>query len=190
MIDRINDFFILKIITYLGTYKKSEETQQKIKYILSVILGEIEKFILLLMIFILCGRGMEYLVVMTTIGSIRSFLGGGHRKTTEGCIAFSFTIIAIVLTISNYCNMIGRLKEGVYLIIIILLIKRAPVITNGGINYTYKKRIEFKFKGMTVLMILSRIIDNVPKEWGDLMVASLLVQGIEVGIESIKKKVR
>lgn len=188
MIEKINNILVYKITTYLNVYEKSENSQQKITYFLKVMVDEIEKLIVLLIIFSLLGFLKEYLIVMTTIGSIRSFLGGGHRKTSEGCLLFSFTIIALILVLSKGTYIAYKHMEGIYLLIIILLVKKAPVLTHRSINYTNKKRLEFKFKGMMVLMILSRIIEMISKETANLMLTALLVQGIEVGIECIKKE--
>ncbi len=190
VIDKVNNCIIKKIKLYLEVAEKGEESEQRITYILQVIINEVEKFVLLLTVFTILGYATEYMVIMMTIGAIRGYLGGGHRKTTEGCIIFSFAIVLIILIFARCSYLPLMLMEFIYITIVVMLIKKAPVLTNKSINYSQKKRQEFKLKGMVVLLIISRVIEAVPKEWANIMLSALMIQVVEVGIECILNRKR
>jgi len=189
VIERFNDYVVKKIIVYLETdVQRGEEAKQKVEYSLKVVLDEVEKLLILIMVFNALGKAKEFVVAIITIASIRSFLGGSHRKTTIGCICFSFAAIYIILAIAEKSNIVLIFEEIIYLLIMLLILTLAPITSNKGINYKYIKKLEFRLKAVSILLILSRVVVYIPEWSAKIILSALLVQGVEAGSVYIMRK--
>jgi len=188
-IDKVNDLLINRIMVHLEVSKRGNESVQKISYTLQVIINEVEKFFVLLLLFFLLGYIKEFLVIMITIGSLRRFIGGSHRKTSEGCLIFSFTVIFTIIIVSKYSLMAMKLEEYIYCMLSIVILKLAPIVCQiKGVKYTNNKKLQFKLKAMTILLVISRIVQMISQKYANIMLASLMIQIIEAIIVSIDNK--
>ncbi|WP_297420302.1 accessory gene regulator B family protein [Clostridium sp.] len=69
----------------------------KIQYTLEVILGDLTKFIILFLIFLLLKELPLFLLSFIILNSTRPLFGGVHCKTYYGCLIFSLLYFIIVL---------------------------------------------------------------------------------------------
>ena len=86
------DKVVGKILDILGTKKYGEMTVTKVTYALQVLIGEMEKVILLCIFFLLMGNLVDFIIAFSTLTLLRPFTGGMHRTTMLGC--FLHTICA------------------------------------------------------------------------------------------------
>ena len=98
----LNDIISKKYVMYAEQYGKySYEQCERMRYALKVMLNEIEKIILLGIIFALLGEYKVFLLSLCVILSIRFTMGGMHRRTFWGCFFFSFGFFLSVIIIAK-----------------------------------------------------------------------------------------
>ena len=94
----IANFFIQKILkAYRALNHYDEDDIDLIRYSLEGLLGEIEKFVYMTVIFISLGYGWHFFACSVAVLSIRPLAGGFHAKTAWRC--FWWTISGFALAI-------------------------------------------------------------------------------------------
>lgn len=88
----ISDFLIKRILNQIRALNRYEEDDiDMMRYSLQAILWEIEKVIIIFVIFALMGYPIHYLVTLIVLMSIRVFAGGYHSKSSFGCLFITFS---------------------------------------------------------------------------------------------------
>ncbi len=187
----INNAIACLLTKWLGTRAQGgEELEQKVRYAIVSTLDEVEKFVILCVVFCLVGYAREFIVVMAIIGSIRKYLGGCHMKTTTGCIVLSFTIIFIAITIAQNIDVTMTLENIVYIVLLMLIFYEAPIPSLKGIRYKHTSKLIFKIKALITLMLISRLAFLVPGWCRRTIVVALMVQCVETIVASVIVKCR
>ena len=141
----VNKFIARK---YLCLVNKNQEYSQlecdKIEYVIKVLLSEVEKILLLSIIFVLQGKFNVFLFCFFMIISIRMFMGGTHRKTFWGCFFFSLTFFQLVITLGNRKELAFSMMMLLYFVYIGYIIWYAPIQSEQKPRYGKKKRLRFK----------------------------------------------
>jgi accessory gene regulator B len=123
----------------------------KINYGLKILGSEVPKMLLLLIVFILLDKLVEYLFVFIILSPLRSFTGGVHMKTNIACFVFSaavYFLIILLLPIISIPMLYFYLLLAVSAITMIAL---APVHTSKRPIET-KERHRF-LKKMSVIVV-------------------------------------
>lgn len=125
----------------------------KLRYSMEVIFNEVSKLIMLLILFSILGFTTDFIYSVIALLSIRPFTGGLHLKSYAECFIFTVFFFSVSLFLKN--NIILESHSLILLLIfsffIILLF--APVVGNNRLIYSNKKLLQFKFIGVTILII-------------------------------------
>jgi len=91
------------ISEYLGKNNSSltEKDILKIQYTLQVILGDLTKFVIIFLIFLLLKEIPLFLLSFIILNSTRPLLGGIHCKTFNSCLIVSLMYFIIILLFSS-----------------------------------------------------------------------------------------
>lgn len=164
-IDKVNDKLVDKVMKLIRTREvKDEKGVLIVKYALGSIISECEKFIMMLIIFLLCGKCLEFLVVFMALVTLRVFIGGGHRETFLGCFLQSFSIFVVILLLMSYIKIPVMVVLVEYVILFLWIWKVSPIVSPKRPNYSMEQRREFKIKGIIVLtiqVVLSMLLQGV-----------------------------
>ena len=124
----LNDIISKKYVMLAEQYGKySYEQCERMRYALKVMLNEIEKIILLGIIFALLGEYKVFLLSLCVILSIRFTMGGMHRRTFWGCFFFSFGFFLFVIIIAKSFFISKEILTSLYIIYVIYILLRAPI---------------------------------------------------------------
>lgn len=139
-----------KIHNYINTYCTiNDKDNQKIKYALTCILGELLKFIFLIFIFSIIHTLVFFGVSLIILILIRTFSGGLHFNTFNKCLLFS--IIVFIFT-SLLAPLLPRLPSLAYYFLgvfsIILIFVESP-------NPSFKRPIKDKKRRYSLKIISS-----------------------------------
>lgn len=109
----------IKISEYLEKNNDSLSKKDilKIQYTLEVILGDLVKFIVLLLIFLVLNGIPFFLLSFVILISTRPLGGGIHCKTFKSCLIFS---ILYFLILSLLSNLLPKLNINYYIIFFII----------------------------------------------------------------------
>lgn len=133
----ISNFLISKILNQIRLLKHYEEDDiDVIRYSLEAILWEIEKIIILLVVFTLLGKIDYFLIACFTMMSIRTTAGGYHANTALGCLTISFIIffLAIILLPQISINQSYILIFAIFSLFVIFLAAPMPSIKRLGVQ--------------------------------------------------------
>ena len=187
LMDRVNNCIVNRVVVCLGAAEtRGDEATEKITYSLKVLLDEVEKILILIVAFGVMGQLREFLTALFTIGAIRMFVGGSHQKTFMGCLIFSFAIMYSIIFIASKINIVLIAENIIYVTICVVILTVVPIKSRRGVEYSYTKKLEFRLKAMTVLLLISRIVTIVHTMYANIMLTALLVQAIEISIECTK----
>ena len=156
----MNKKIVDKIIEYLSV--TDETSKLKISYYLESILGECEKFIILLSIFAIIGYGLEGGVVIGVMLLLRPYLGGTHFNSFWKCFIATMIMCVIPVILNDYTVSI-YVFFCVASIVLLLMIFYAPVKSVFRIDYYGKTLINIRIKGvaMIILLVIACIIGRV-----------------------------
>ena len=182
-----------KIITFLSI---SDETSAiKISYYLESILGEIEKFIMLLIIFTALGYGLEGCIAIGVMLVLRPYLGGTHFKSFWKCFAATLIITVVPVVASDHI-LPSYLFIIASVIVLLLLIFLAPVKSGFRIDYFGEVLVKIRLRGVFALTLLCifYVISN-----GNIrslmtyimfeLIIDFVIAACRNGVSSVKKKV-
>ena len=186
--DEYNLRLVYRIIQILGIEEtKDINKYEKIKYALSCILGEVEKFILLFSVFSIVSMQRTFLFIFLVLVSMRVFMGGSHRKTTLGCFFQSFLSFVVMILIDKYYAMTA-FRFFVYIFAIISVVVFAPVSRQIQFKKSYKRK--FKIRAMVVLMFWITISAGLKSSYENKILIVILYQSVEVTFVSIMEYLR
>jgi len=101
----VSNFFIRRILDRIRLLNQYDEDDiDMMRYSLQAILWEIEKLIIIFVLFSLIGRHDYFLITLMALISIRVIAGGYHSKTAIKCLLvtlFGFFLAIVVLPLIN-----------------------------------------------------------------------------------------
>ena len=108
-----------------GNY--SHDELDMIRYSAQSILGEIEKILILLIVFSLLGKGWIFILLVFVLLSIRINAGGYHSKTYFGCLLFTFFIFSFAILLLPQIPVHQDLVYGIAWVCVVNTAIFAPV---------------------------------------------------------------
>jgi Accessory gene regulator B. len=101
----VSNFFIRRILDRIRLLDQYDEDDiDMMRYSLQAILWEIEKLIIIFLLFSLIGRHAYFLITLMALISIRVVAGGYHSQTPINCLLvtlFGFFLAIVVLPLIN-----------------------------------------------------------------------------------------
>lgn len=96
----ISNFFIKVILNQIRSLERYEEDDiDMMRYSLQTILWEIEKVIIIFLVFILTGHQTYFWYTLIVLMSIRVFAGGYHSRTALSCLFISFGVFFLAIIV-------------------------------------------------------------------------------------------
>ncbi len=148
----LSDFFIARILNHIRSLQTYNETDiDRMRYSLQSLLWEIEKVIILFVLFTILGYQTDYLVALIILLTIRTNAGGYHSQNNLSCLVttFLFFFLSVILLPLVPLNKIGMLLISGFSLMTSLLI--APLLSLEKLNIFKKKDIITK-KIMTIIL--------------------------------------
>ena len=93
-----------------GAVEESE--LEVVTYGLELILGTVIKYIFLLGIGCLFGRGLEIIIVLSLIAVFRTFAGGVHGRTSADCFGYMLLVCVLSVIFSGSTAATFRIGSG------------------------------------------------------------------------------
>lgn len=168
---------IAEVITNKLLYDLKEErlTYIKISFYLETIISEIEKTILLIILFGIIGEIKSFVLIYMIAILVRRYSGGNHCDTFLGCLVYStISCIGIVL-ISKYIVFINNyFVVFILLLHVVIMILVAPIKSKFRPNLKGKDILEIKIKGLLGIVIVACIYLVIPKKYRIIIFLTLL----------------
>ena len=124
----ISDFLIRKILNQIRSLNQyNEDDIDMMRYSLQSILWEIEKVIIIFLVFFLFGYQNYFLLTLIVLMSIRVLAGGYHSKTSLSCLLITFLgfFLAIIILPWIPLNNLAIMVLSIFSLIVTLL--AAPI---------------------------------------------------------------
>lgn len=145
LVNKVADYFD-------STFNLDEQSRIKLQYSLEVIMGDLSKFIILLIIFTFMNKQIDFIYSSIALIGIRGLTGGLHFKTFIGCLVFSGFFFLLVIYSKNNITLenpeIFALCFGVVLIFLLF----API--TGKTRPVYSDKKIMLFKAISIAFIL------------------------------------
>lgn len=156
------------VVGIVMNWLQAEQTDTRrfeiIRYGIRCLLGEFVKFLILITVFALTHNLMDFLISCCTLIIMRIYIGGTHRHTWAGCFFQSLFTFAAIISLKQNIGFSFHMIYSVYLIMIVWIWKKAPLVSSNRATYDSFQRMRFKAKAVTVLLILLMLIISLPKE--------------------------
>lgn len=161
----------------------------KVCYAVESILGDVQKDIILFVLFSVTGLFQEFLFCFLTVNLVRRFLGGIHMKTNVGCTLVSVSVYLIAVTAGMFIPLVGIIVWGIILLTVYLMIRVAPLPAPNRPVYRGKRKRKIQIRGLTGLGILS-ICTAIYPFCSAFIAWTLILQIVEVGVVLLKEDYR
>lgn len=140
----------------------SEVEQIKLDYAIDALVGDITKFVLLLIFFLIIHRGIAFLLFCIVALPLRNLTGGIHMKTYNTCFLFSlfYALLALIMIENFSMDSTQLVYLSLFSIIIIFLV--APITSKSRPIYSAKKKIAFKIISSIWIIINVVVIFYIP----------------------------
>ncbi|MBQ4530941.1 MAG: accessory gene regulator B family protein [Lachnospiraceae bacterium] len=181
--ERINGYLAKHFIEKLNNYKNYNENQMiKITYAFCVLAGEMEKLLLLIIIFSIVGKGYAFFIIMVALFCSKHYVGGIHMKTVATCFIASLIAIAVIIFMGEKFIFQSEQKMFIYILSILLMYFFAPMYSENRV-ITNRKKVKIKGICAAFMMgIFGAIVGGVTEQY---IVWTLLLINIEIVIGSI-----
>lgn len=98
--------FIEWLISDLSNYNKySAQQQEEMKYVLTILIYELIKFIFILTIFYFFGYFKECLLILIYMVTTKPFTGGYHEDNQKKCFLSTLIIVMFIVILSKNSNL-------------------------------------------------------------------------------------
>lgn len=144
-------------------YHRDAEENQVIQYGLELFLDNILKLLLILIIGIMIGKGLETLIILFSFCGLRLQAGGKHAKTGIGCGLSMIMIWALSLFISYFISINSAALALIYVICSIIVIYCAPRSKNieyFSLSDIHRKKLH-SFVFLSSLIVFSAVFTNI-----------------------------
>ncbi len=130
----------------------SEDDQMKLRYSLSVLIGDSSKLVLIYLFFLAFNYQIDYLMSLLVLSIIRLFTGGLHFKTYAGCLLFSLGFFSASISLTHVVILpdIGLMSVGLLSLLAIAVF--SPVTSKNRPNYSREKRLQFRLIGCAAVI--------------------------------------
>lgn len=187
ILDDINHRMILRGIQLLDVEKtRTIEQQDTIIYALACIINEIEKIVFLTIVFGIQGSVIKFWTSFLGLVSLRIFIGGMHRKTTLGCLIQSFLSFETIMILDERFQLSIWMNCFVWIILVILIWKQAPIVSKNRVHYNELQRMRFKAIAITVLLVDFMIISILSNTYTNCLSWTIAFQMLESGVVALK----
>lgn len=133
-------------------FNLSELDSIKLKYSLEIIFNDLSKFFILLIIFSIFGKTVDFIFSSLILLMIRPFTGGLHFKTYRGCIIFSGIFFYLSILLKNNVSLNHTIITASLIFSILIVILFVPITHRSRPEYSKKKIRQFKL--ISIIFIL------------------------------------
>lgn len=190
VMERQNEKLVKSMMKFLKTDQQEEIVIQKVKYALQVIVSEVEKLIILLMIFGIVGKTLEFLTAYVAVVTMRIYVGGNHVETFFGCVLYTFIMYAFILAGADYFTPNRYICSGVEILIMISIWNNQKSLPESRILYSQNRLLEFKMKALSVLILQMIITQYLPESYRAVIMWGVIIQTIDVQTAIIQRRKR
>ncbi|MCM1162324.1 MAG: accessory gene regulator B family protein [Roseburia sp.] len=162
--ENLLEYVVETVMNWLWTEQTDIRRFEIIRYGIKCLLCEFVKFLILITVFALTHNTMDFLISCCTLIIMRIYIGGTHRHTWTGCFFQSLFTFAAIILLKQNISFSFPMIYSVYLIMIVWIWKKAPLVSPNRAAYDSFQRMRFKTKAVTVLLILLMLIISLPKE--------------------------
>lgn len=174
------DKLVNKILDILGTKKYGKLMVAKVTYALQVLIGEMEKLILLSIFFGLMGNLNDFIIAFSTLALLRPFTGGMHRTTMLGCFLHTICAFCAIIFLGKNIVISNEVFTFVTLLLMCLIIRFVPIQSANRIRYNSKQRLRFKVKSLIAVGMIVVVCLYVPLRYCNVMMFVVIVHTSEL----------
>lgn len=153
----------------------------KVCYAVESIVGDLQKDLVLFVIFAVSGFFREFLFCFVTVNLVRRFLGGIHMKTNIGCTVASVSVYVIAVAGGVHVIFPYPVVAGLLLFTMYLMATIAPLPSPNRPVYKGERKKKIQQKGLIGLGVLS-ICTVIYPACSTFVALILILQIVEVGV--------
>lgn len=172
----------------IGDCIRKEENIRKIKiqFAFESIINDLEKFLILFIIFSLSGFFHQFLLCFVAILLTRPSIGGVHMKTYTGCLVFTYFYF-LTSIIGSECFNIYPYCYILSISLIVSVIIFAPIKPINRPQYNIRQKRKFKIHGCIGILMICALYYCF-RTFSECMIWILLLEQIELIMVLIIRK--
>lgn len=159
--------------------------RQKIHYVITVVLNELSKFLLMAVLFIALGRGVDFVLAYFACALLRIHLGGFHFSGYWQCLLFSTGYFGVVITLNQLTlSSLLIMAFGAYSVMLVYVL--APVLSSAREETVgFAKRRQLKYKATLIATFYSALPVFIGNARVGILVWTLIVQAGLIVIKEV-----
>lgn len=188
MMENFYNIFINKYMEHMNKKSEiSEADKERLKFALSVLLNEIQKAVVIIIIFSLMNKLLPLALSFVTLMSIRMELGGFHCKKNWQCFLVTFSYFLLTIMAADYFSMSEPAIIIINVISFISILILTPV--NSRIRNIHDSRIrnKLKIRVSIVLLFIFLLESLISRRYRNYIVWSLVFILIEILLQVISR---
>ncbi len=159
----------------------------KIKYYLESVIGELEKLVMLLIIFSLFGYTAEIIIIMTVMLILRPYVGGTHFKSYWMCFGYTALVCAVAVVLGEVLDYNVYAFIGAFVLMLAIILFIAPVKSEFRPRYVGKLRMKIKARAIFNLVLIL-MMEMMFIEGYEMLIASVLgILCLDAGVSASRK---
>lgn len=179
--NQLNQKLAELFINYVKKYRELEAIQSiKINYSFCVILSEVEKIGMLFLVFALCNRGKEFLIILTILAITKHFTGGVHFNKVESCFISSLVIVTTIILCGFQIELLRIQKIFIYLSLLLMSYLFAPIQSKNHLLMSQSQKRQIKAKCIVWIIALYILTEVLQIREEDYVTWTLLLVEIDL----------
>lgn len=188
MMEYFNNIFINKYMKHMNKKSEISETdKERLKFALSVLLNEIQKAVVIIIIFSWMNKLLPLAVSVITLMSIRMELGGFHCKKNWQCFLVTLSYFLSTIMAADYFKMPVSAIIVIDIVSFISILIFTPInskIRNVNDN-NIRKRLKIRVSIIMLVIFLAQYL--ISEKCRNYIVWSLVFILIEISLQVISR---
>ena len=179
--NQLNQKLAERFVNYVKKYRELEAIQSvKIKYSFCAILSEVEKIGMLFLVFCLCKREKEFLIILMLLAITKHYTGGVHFSSVCSCFFSSLAIITMIILCGSHIELLRIQKILIYLSSLLMSYLFAPIQSKNHLIMSQSQKRQIKVKCIVWIIALYILTEVLQIRKGDYVTWTLLLVEIDL----------
>lgn len=152
----LNKWITSKIINGLSVDKNSI-TEIKICFYIETLLSEIEKLIMIFIVFSVTGHFKDITIILSVVLLIRPYIGGTHKDAFFACFMKTMYMSGIPVCVGVYIPDDYTIQVAMTLVLFCIIWIAGPAVSKYRPDYEGEELRQIKVKGTVALLIITTI---------------------------------
>jgi accessory gene regulator B len=180
-IEKVNKYIVSFYINNIEDLQYDALQKESVEYALGTILSEVEKILILIVLYTCIGKIVPFIAIFLVICPLRMLTGGIHMNSFITCLVVSGLYFTFIIYVSE-CVKVGKIT---YVTTILLVMAIAPVQTKNHLTSIKREYWKQKMGAIGIIVAVYALFELVMTQMAMYIQLGLCVYQVELIIAKI-----